>query len=400
MARLFKGLMFNRLIFCAVALVITACSQPDTSEVATFDPPAPPSPHYASDEYPADLAEWGQLAVGPGALVLGTDVLAYDLNTALFTDYALKLRTVWIPEGAGPARYHDRQAFEFPVGTVITKTFYYPRTGNDFDHVSRDGASMDHFDGQVLDLNAVRLMETRVLVHRETGWQALPYVWNEAQTEARLARAGAIAELTLTGSGHPDTPFDYFVPNVNQCANCHETDTTDGLGVRPIGPKARHLNSDFAYFEATANQLDHWHQTGRLDGLPDRQDRPAAYSVSNTSQVELADLDSAARAYIDINCAHCHSRTGQADTSGLYLEPWEPVSANYGICKPPIAAGRGTGGRQYGIVPGQSEASIFVHRMGSIEPDVMMPELGRSTPHEEGVALVARWIDQMASGCS
>ncbi len=36
------------------------------------------------------------------------------------------------------------------------------------------------FDGEKLDLTQVRLIETRLLVHQESGWQALPYVWNNA----------------------------------------------------------------------------------------------------------------------------------------------------------------------------------------------------------------------------
>jgi hypothetical protein len=111
------------------------------------------------------------------------------------------------------------------------------------------------------------------------------------------------------------------------------------------------------------------------------------------------ELNAAARAYIDINCAHCHSRTGQADTSALYLEPWEPVGPNFGVCKPPIAAGRGTGGRRFAIVPGQSETSILTHRMAADRADIMMPELGRAVAHDAGVALISAWIDQMAGGC-
>jgi hypothetical protein len=37
--------------------------------------------------------------------------------------------------------------------------------------------------------------------------------------------------------------------------------------------------------------------------------------------------------------------------------------------------------------------------MASTGADIMMPELGRSTVDEEGVALIAAWIDAMAGGC-
>ena len=82
-----------------------------------------------------------------------------------------------------------------------------------------------------------RLIETRVLLHRADGWVALPYVWNEEQTEATLALAGARREVT--------TPYgeriSYRVPNKNQCKECH------GLhgAVTPIGPKTRNLSAQW-----------------------------------------------------------------------------------------------------------------------------------------------------------
>ena len=48
-------------------------------------------------------------------------MLPYDLVTPLFSDYAHKLRTVWMPAGQS-AKYSADQAFEFPVGTILTKT--------------------------------------------------------------------------------------------------------------------------------------------------------------------------------------------------------------------------------------------------------------------------------------
>ncbi|MCC5994988.1 MAG: hypothetical protein JJU18_01290 [Oceanicaulis sp.] len=374
----------------AVTLALAACE------------PAPeggaPQPDFIAEGRPLSLDDWGQIARRGDRLALGEAVTAYDLNTALFSDHALKLRTVWIPDGAGPAQYHERAVFEFPVGTVITKTFFYPAAPGGFDHVSDEGALGDHFDGAALDLNGVRLIETRVLARRASGWEALPYLWNEAQTEAVLARTGAILDLTLISAAAPARGFPYAVPDVNQCAACHITDARDGA-VRPIGPAARHLNRDFAYAHGPANQLAHWTETGLLDGAPEPEAAPRAARWDGELTLTGAALDAAARAYLDINCAHCHSRTGPARTSGLYLEPWEPDGPNLGRCKPPIAAGRGTGGRLHSIVPGDSAQSIFVYRMETERVSAMMPELGRSVTDPAGTALIAAWIDAMAGGC-
>jgi hypothetical protein len=71
-----------------------------------------------------------------------------------------------------------------------------------------------------------------------------------------------------------------------------------------------------------------------------------------------------------------------------------------GECKLPIAAGQGTGGNKFSIVPGKPEESILVYRMTSIDPGTMMPELGRSLVHDEGVALIADWISGMEGSCN
>ena len=99
-------------------------------------------------------------------------------------------------------------------------------------------------------------------------------------------------------------------------------------------------------------------------------------------------MDERARSYLDINCSHCHNKVGPADTSGLLLEPTDKVGPSLGLCKLPIAAGTGTGDRKYGIVPGKPDESIFTYRMKSVIPSEMMPELGRSLSHAEGVALI------------
>ena len=380
-----------RLILAAgIALLCAACSA---------QPPAPaPEPAYIADGRPAALEAWGQVARSGDALVLGEGVTAYDLNTALFSDYALKLRTVWIPDGAGPAAYHETDTFDFPVGTVITKTFFYPLSDGGFDQVSARGRLEDYFDGTQLDLDGVRLIETRVLVRREAGWEALPYVWDDAQRAASLQRTGAFVELTLISAARPAQSFAYAVPDVNQCAACHVTDARDGA-VRPIGPRARHLNGPFAYADGPHNQLARWTQAGLLTGAPEPDLAPRAARWDGEVTLSGAMLDAAARARLDNNCAHCHSRTGPARTSGLYLEPWEPDGPHLGRCKPPIAAGTGTGGRPFSIVPGAPEQSIFVHRLETERLSDMMPELGRSVTHHESAALITAWIGAMSGGC-
>jgi len=286
--------------FCVcLALLLSACNE------SASNPPIAPVFH--ADGNPPLLSDWGVVGRQANQLVLGADVIAYDLNSPLFSDYAHKLRTVWMPEGMS-ATYAATETFDFPVGTIISKTFYYPRGGKP-DEVKRS----DTVEASPLNMKKNRLVETRILARRAEGWIALPYVWNDEQTEARLKRTGDIKKLTLVSNDKTQS-FPYVVPNVNQCAGCHATNATT-KEVLPIGPKARHLNKP--YSGHGDNQLKAWQDLGVLKGVPDDPQLPKTVDWTNIS----ASLDQRARAYLDINCAHCHNKVGPADTSGLHFEP-------------------------------------------------------------------------------
>lgn len=374
------------LLALALLPLLTACtSQPEP-------------PRFFAEGKPAKLSDWHLVEARGGRLAPGTGVLPYDLVTPLFTDYAHKFRTVWIPEGK-PAKYDAEGPLDFPVGTVLTKTFYYPRVAGEAKNgkaVARTDADRGYAAGsahEALELSQVRLIETRVLVRREHGWDAIPYVWNAAQTDADLARTGDAIALELVADDGAREGFTYVVPNEAQCAGCHVTDVK-AKQVEPLGPRARHLNRDFAYADGTRNQLAHWVDSGRLTGVPSG-DLPRDADWRDTSQP----LDHRARAWLDVNCAHCHSPTGPANTTALDLRSAATDLRRLGLCKPPVAAGSGTGDRLLDIVPGKPDESILQYRLDSNEAGVMMPEMGRNTTHREGADLIREWIAAMPGTC-
>ncbi|MDZ4308619.1 SO2930 family diheme c-type cytochrome [Allopontixanthobacter sp.] len=275
-------------------------------------------------------------------------VTPYRLNTPLYSDGAEKLRFLYLPTGTS-ARSDGEGLLVLPVGAALIKTFAF-------------GEGVNR-----------RLIETRVLLHRADGWTALPYRWNDAQTEATLAIAGGRVNLTT-----PDgEAISYRVPNKNQCKECH------GLGgeVIPIGPKARNLSQEW---------LERMAADGNLDRVPSVADRMPLWEQRGS-----ADSADAARAYLDVNCAHCHRPGATASNSGLDLRWEQDDHQALGIGKRPVAAGRGSGGLLFDIIPGKPGESILVHRMNSLEPGVAMPELGKSTLDKDGVAIVERWIREM-----
>jgi len=293
-------------------------------------------------------------------------VMPYHLNTPLFTDHAEKLRFVKLPSGTS-VPYNDTAVFDFPVGTALIKTFFYPV---DFRDPSKGR----------------RVMETRVLLHETNGWKALPYIWNEAQTDAELDVAGESTTVNYTDQQGKKRSHAYVVPNMNQCKGCHNK----AEKMMPIGPSAWQLNGDHNYGLVKENQLAHWASSGILQGYESQAPKGVIWNDPSTGSV-----DERARIWLDINCAHCHRGDGPASTSGLHLGWQEKNKLKIGIGKTPVAAGRGSGNLRFSIVPGKPDESILLYRIKSTDPGVMMPELGRTQMQPDAVALIREWISKM-----
>ena len=334
---------------------------------------------HGAEDYPDRLSDWGLVSLDDEQLVVSDKTLVYELNTALFSDYALKLRTLYLP-GGSQAKFDATQTFDLPVGSILSKTFLYPKDSSGALLTSANWKS----DPRNIRTSNYKLIETRLMVRQTDGWDALPYVWDG--DDAYLSLTGAIRPMTLS-SGEP---LNYLVPSKNQCASCHATNHTTGE-LMPIGIKARHLDRTTALYNK--NQLAHLVGRGWLDGVSRDSRANAVWGDASQS------LDHRARSYLDINCGHCHNAQGAADTSGLLLDYEDHPASSMGWCKQPIAAGRGSGGNSYGIVPGHADDSILSFRMATSDPGMMMPELGRSLVHEEGLALVSDWINSLEGQC-
>lgn len=293
------------------------------------------------DTLPYKLSEF-RLLFGQQGQSANIGVMPYTLRTPLFTDYAEKWRYLYVPKGSKIAWTGDGLP-SLPVGSVLIKSFGYPAA------------------------TGVRMIETRLLVHRAAGWVAFPYVWDADGKDATLKRAGYRTTVSTSIAGKP-VSIEYAVPNVNQCKGCHDVSGA----ISPIGPKARNLDGQ------------------PFGKMPDYARLPKWDDPS-------APLAGRARAYLDVNCAHCHQPKGPASNSGLFLTWDEKNTQALGILKRPVAAGRGAGNLDFDIDPGHADRSILTYRMASLEPGIAMPELGRSLHHDEGITLIREWIDGMPS---
>ena len=116
------------------------------------------------------LSDYGFFKLPLANLEPTDQVVLYDLNTPLFSDYAFKKRFVYLPDST-KISYKNIGVMDFENGSVFIKNFYYPK---DFRKPEQEK----------------RIIETRLLIKEDDAWKPLNYIWNEEQTKAILNYVG------------------------------------------------------------------------------------------------------------------------------------------------------------------------------------------------------------------
>ena len=310
----------------------------------------------SSEAAPATLSAYGFF--DSNAARPSPELIPYKLNTPLFSDYSEKQRFIYLPQSGAAIVEEGDGRIIFPVGTAIIKSFGYPDTSG-----------------------ALKIIETRVLLHRADGWLALPYVWREDGSDADLRLGGSRERAHFTTSDGETKTISYAVPNKNQCKQCHALSDH----IMPIGPRLGNMSF--------LNKADEKRLLKRLS-LPNTP----ILKWAKWDDPKSGSLDARATSYLRINCGHCHNPEGAASNSGLFFDGKDHSAANAGINKRPVAAGRGSGNMDFVIAPGHPEQSILIYRLKSLDPGISMPELGRTTAHDEGIKLLEEWIAAMKAG--
>lgn len=306
-------------------------------------------------------------------LVPKDGVVPYTVAAPLWSDAAGKGRFIVLPPGE-KIGFVEGEGYAFPEGTIIIKTFF-------FDHDRRDPDA------------GARVIETRLLIREGGQWKPVTYLWDEAEEEATLLKVGKRVNVEFTDIDGQLKTEEYIVPNLDQCASCHERDDQQEI----LGILTHQLNFDVEVDGQKVNQLTWLEGQGIFDApLPDIGSLPRFVDPFGD-----APLDARARSYLHANCSHCHRDGGGAGKSGLVFLAWEQEPAKLGVCKVPAAAGPGTGGHPYDIVPGKPDESIVVFRMNSLDPEIKMPELPNRVIDARGVELIREWIAAMPAepGC-
>ena len=276
-------------------------------------------------------------------LVPNDEGISYELASALFTDYADKKRIIFLPKGKKMIASDDGLP-SFPDGTIIAKTFFYPAKDTVGD-------------------SRPRLLETRLLINKDGQWNAATYQWNSIQNEAFLLMDSASVHVSFVDNKGVERQTNYIIPSRNDCIACHR----QGNHLFPIGPKIRNLNRILVHDRDTIQQLQHLKNRGVLD-LKSKIDFSALPSYDELNQ----STPQRARAYLEINCAHCHNPKGTAYMTMLDLRYESPLN-------------------ETGIWLKQAK---IVGRMSTLG-EMHMPQKGTTVLHDEGIVLIKSYLQSL-----
>ncbi|RRJ92498.1 hypothetical protein [Flavobacterium macacae] len=379
-----KQLYYLRIyLLLSVITTFLSCGTDDENYVFIPDPTSPVTVDLSQVPY-AKLSDYhffdGEIKNQNPSL----DVLPYEPASSLFTDYAHKKRFVWMPKNTSATFNGDEKVLELPVGAALVKTFYYDNVQN------------------ITPAGGTRIIETRIMIRKSSGWIFANYVWNDEQTEAFLDLEGSYTDISWKDENNVIKSTNYRIPNEIQCIVCHKTNqvvdgNTTSVNI-PIGIKPQNLNFSKNFGTANANQLTKWMQEGYL------QNNFSLPTASNTA-IDYNDVSKPislrARSYVDINCAHCHQTNQHCDYRPMRYAFNETRAqnglTNMGVCVETQDMQDFDESLAQIVNPGNVNRSMMHFRLNTTNEAYRMPLHGRTIIHEEGVQLVEAWINSLSS---
>jgi uncharacterized repeat protein (TIGR03806 family) len=340
-----------------------SCSKEDYTEIETY----PVVLDLAKVPYPK-LSDYNFFKGNIKEQKPSYGVIPYKPNSELFSDYALKNRFVWMPNGVKATFNGDGNVLELPIGSALIKNFYYEN---------------------VQPNNTTKIIETRIMIRKSTGWIFANYIWNDEQSDALLTTQSTARDLSWKDANNVVHTLNYRTPEVDfECLRCHST--FNNQIINPLGIKPQNINYNFNYADGSKNQLNKLIEFGYLENnLPDQINSTVDFNDTSKS------LDLRVRSYFDANCAHCHENGGEASSHNLrfaFNETINPVKM--GVTA--HAAHYLEGYNNVTVTPGNVNLSILHYRINT-ENDLLyiMPPLTRTKRHTEAVQLIETWINSL-----
>ncbi len=333
-----------------------------------------------SGSFPRRLSETGLFAsVADHQPAAG--VIPYSINAEQWSDQTHSERWFAVP-GHDPIEIDEKGNWLFPEGSVIVKTVSI--------EARLAGESTPH--------PKTTRLETQILHREASSWRPYSYVWNESQSDAELVEsAGFTRLLQVEESAGEIREVPYRFAARTECLLCHnpwvEKKTTI-FGVQsssPLAVSTLQLNRDHPDGGLAENQLTTYRRIGLLEVDAKETDGHSSERFANPYD-ESADLNARARAYLHVNCAHCHQfNAGGAATIALShdvkLEEMKaigvrPSQGSFGISDAQI------------IAPGDPLGSVLLYRIAKLGGG-RMPRLGSEEVDERAVRLLHDWIAQI-----
>ncbi|MFC3116121.1 starch-binding protein [Cellvibrio fontiphilus] len=267
-------------------------------------------------------------------------VIEYSLNSGGWFDGGKMRHFIALPNSS-KVGFDPTALWSLPVGSVVVK------------HLAVATAT-----------NANKPFTTSVLFRQETGWQAANYYWNSAGTEADLVTESAV----VPDGGSVNVTRK--VETGSTCGGCHKN--TEGQ-LTPLALSSRQLNGSFDYQGVNANQLTVLNSIGLFSSAIGNASSYAHFAAPTDSSASLTER---AKAYLDVNCAHCHAGTSggmdlRFDTA---LESMRVMSQNNRV------------------IPGiPANSNIYKYQTGS---GMRMP-FGSTVTNPQAEALFRNWINAL-----
>lgn len=298
-------------------------------------------------------------------------VVPYSINAEPWSDYAKAERFIAIPDEL--AVKTASTPWTFPVNTVLVKTLMLELKGGD--PATR------------------RAIETQLLHFDGTEWMTYTYQWNDEQTDAMLVdAAGAervfeVTEPTAVKSSDSHTSVRHQTWRFSgraECQRCHNR-----WSGPPLAFNVPQLNRSHNDDRKPVSQLQTLVALGILDHPVPEEDQPQLADPYDAS----TGLEPRARAYLQVNCAHCHRmHAGGAVLSQMHYDlsldkmnmiGVRPTQGTFGIHAAQV------------IAPGNPYRSVLYYRMSKLGGG-RMPYIGSSELDRDGIALIHDWIEQLS----
>jgi uncharacterized repeat protein (TIGR03806 family) len=363
--------------FIASLIIVFSCSKNEDSN-ENYTEISPVSVNLSTVPYPK-LSDYHFFDGPLKNLSPSLDVLPYKPASSLFSDYAHKKRFIWMPKGVKATYNGDGNILELPVGAAIIKTFYYDN---------------------VQPSNSTKIIETRVMIRKSTGWIFANYIWNSEQTEAFLDLNGSYQDISWTDENGQTKNVNYRIPSEVQCITCHKTkqiiNGNEETIYVPIGIKPQNLNFNYTYSNETKNQLIKWMEVGFADNFNLPTPTNTAVNYEDSSQP----IALRARSYLDINCAHCHTENKHCDYRPMrfaYSQTGGSLgNTNMGVCVNTEDMQGFPSSLAKIVSPGNIYKSMLFYRINTTDETYRMPLHGRTLIHTEGVTLIEQWINSLS----